>query len=598
MASNTQQKNCYRFGRFQLDPAECRLWCNHQHIHLPPKEFDLLVAFVSEPEHLFTKDELLTKVCGSTSVQVEEGNISHYVSLLRKALSDSCSEHKYIETVPTKGYRFTVSVTRIARDDIAESRAKDTSSPLSADQADARVPPEPRIGEASPLTPPPAHHPSADTNIGSRGFLLSSQYKTGESPETARGPVEITPGESATPVADITDADEGRKEAGTRDASDASSLSEASTEESPAETAGEVPAETQKHFFKKNKERAEEATSQAQTDNTGPAEVDAPSIDPKVIIAIFVIVVSVMVLAKNYKGPIDLAKICASALQFFVVLCAFIYTESGPKSLDATIPQSEEEQISKDAGYYSEDEWIEAKGFATAALKEFTKYWYGLLVSWYVLYMALAFLWEYDPSDKHPILLLELILRNAANLFNNCNSLMLALGYMVLNTPKVIRKKDEPDTNDVPWRAVIVVVVFVVTLLEFFVSFLSHQDQSYLINRANVLEAFDWVSGIFGGVALALFVGRLQSRFLDPSSFRLIGLYLYIALQPLYALIGRDKGWAGAIMYFALILKGLLCFHMIQLFQSGDLLFYFVHVRQAYKKVPAQMQNFRKLLKW
>jgi DNA-binding winged helix-turn-helix (wHTH) protein len=37
---------------------------------------------------------------------VEEGNVAHNVSVLRKALGGGRTDQAYIETVPTRGYRF------------------------------------------------------------------------------------------------------------------------------------------------------------------------------------------------------------------------------------------------------------------------------------------------------------------------------------------------------------------------------------------------------------------------------------------------------------------------------------------------------------
>jgi DNA-binding winged helix-turn-helix (wHTH) protein len=41
---------------------------------------------------------------------VEEGNLSQNVFLLRKALGESPSEHRYIVTIPGRGYRFAAEV--------------------------------------------------------------------------------------------------------------------------------------------------------------------------------------------------------------------------------------------------------------------------------------------------------------------------------------------------------------------------------------------------------------------------------------------------------------------------------------------------------
>ena len=44
---------------------------------------------------------------------VEEGNLSHHVFSLRKALGDDKGPAGYIETVPKRGYRFVAEVREV-----------------------------------------------------------------------------------------------------------------------------------------------------------------------------------------------------------------------------------------------------------------------------------------------------------------------------------------------------------------------------------------------------------------------------------------------------------------------------------------------------
>ena len=98
----------YEFGPFQLDPPERLLLCDGQPVPMPPRAFDLLVFLVERRGHLVEKDELLKAVWHGSFV--EEGNLSVTVSVLRKALTDDRGQHKYIETVSKRGYRFVAEV--------------------------------------------------------------------------------------------------------------------------------------------------------------------------------------------------------------------------------------------------------------------------------------------------------------------------------------------------------------------------------------------------------------------------------------------------------------------------------------------------------
>jgi TolB-like protein/DNA-binding winged helix-turn-helix (wHTH) protein len=86
---------------------------------LTPKAFDVLFFLLQNPNRLVLKDELLQAVWGGTFV--EEGNLTQYVSHLRKALGDGSEDTRLIVTVARKGYQFTPYVT------VAEST--DTSKP-------------------------------------------------------------------------------------------------------------------------------------------------------------------------------------------------------------------------------------------------------------------------------------------------------------------------------------------------------------------------------------------------------------------------------------------------------------------------------------
>jgi TolB-like protein/DNA-binding winged helix-turn-helix (wHTH) protein/Flp pilus assembly protein TadD len=100
--------NFYRFGEFVLDPARRTLSRAGSPISLTPKAFDVLLFLVQNPNHLVTKEELLQAVWGDTFV--EEGNLTQYISLLRKALGDNSEDTRLIVTIARKGYQFTADV--------------------------------------------------------------------------------------------------------------------------------------------------------------------------------------------------------------------------------------------------------------------------------------------------------------------------------------------------------------------------------------------------------------------------------------------------------------------------------------------------------
>ena len=115
----------YQFGPFHLDARERRLSRGGEVIPLRLKVFDTLLVLVENAGRLLTKQELLDTVWPETTV--EENNLNHNISVLRKALGERATGQQYIETVPRVGYRFAAPVETIG----GQARPASSSSPLS-----------------------------------------------------------------------------------------------------------------------------------------------------------------------------------------------------------------------------------------------------------------------------------------------------------------------------------------------------------------------------------------------------------------------------------------------------------------------------------
>ena len=101
----------YRFKSFTLKPVERQLLNGDQRISLTPKAFDVLTHLLFNAGHLVTKEELMETVWADSFV--EEANLARLIHTIRKALNEDENGNKFIETVPTKGYRFVADVERI-----------------------------------------------------------------------------------------------------------------------------------------------------------------------------------------------------------------------------------------------------------------------------------------------------------------------------------------------------------------------------------------------------------------------------------------------------------------------------------------------------
>ena len=101
----------FRFDSYVLDSIERRLLRGAESIPLTPKAFDTLEFLLRNAGHLVMKDELMSALWPDSFV--DEGNIPRTIHTLRKVLGEAEHAHKYIETVPTKGYRFVAAVEAI-----------------------------------------------------------------------------------------------------------------------------------------------------------------------------------------------------------------------------------------------------------------------------------------------------------------------------------------------------------------------------------------------------------------------------------------------------------------------------------------------------
>jgi len=89
----------------KLDPSAHRLTGNGQTLAIGPTEFRLLHFFMTHPERVFSRSQLLDQVWGD-HVFVEERTVDVHIRRLRKALEPTGHDN-HIETVRGTGYRFT-----------------------------------------------------------------------------------------------------------------------------------------------------------------------------------------------------------------------------------------------------------------------------------------------------------------------------------------------------------------------------------------------------------------------------------------------------------------------------------------------------------
>jgi TolB-like protein/Flp pilus assembly protein TadD len=98
-----------KFGPFEADLRTCELFRRGASIPIQQKPFQLLAILLQRPGQLVTRTELHELLWPDTYVQ-KDLSLNTAVRKLRMALSDNDHSHRYIETVGSRGYRFSQRV--------------------------------------------------------------------------------------------------------------------------------------------------------------------------------------------------------------------------------------------------------------------------------------------------------------------------------------------------------------------------------------------------------------------------------------------------------------------------------------------------------
>jgi DNA-binding winged helix-turn-helix (wHTH) protein len=238
---------------------------------------------------------------------------------------------------------------------------------------------------------------------------------------------------------------------------------------------------------------------------------------------------------------------------------------------------------------------------AYLALGQLRRFWRLLLASWCCLYLTLPFSQWFAPFAGLSQSWLWQAIQVTATFLNNASALMLVLCYLVLNRPTVIRVADR-EVDDVSLKPGLIVIIAIAVLEAVLVTLFDRLGSPN--GSADVLFAFDLLSGVVGGIAMALCISRLDSRLLGtkgPLPIIPIVLYFYVVIQPFYPLINRtfpnrfgvSQHFDLWIIQLAFLLKAVMYIYVTDLFRSERFIFYMIHARRVYENVETDWHNFK-----
>ncbi len=131
MSSSAPKGVRYRFGPFELDPAQGRLSRTGSGVKLQDLPLRLLVLLVERPGEIVTREELRQQLWPEDTFVEFDNSLGVAVRKLREALRDDADAPRFVETVPRRGYRFVAPVTvQDAADsgDLAGEAAKEAAA--------------------------------------------------------------------------------------------------------------------------------------------------------------------------------------------------------------------------------------------------------------------------------------------------------------------------------------------------------------------------------------------------------------------------------------------------------------------------------------
>src|SRR5204862_6610930 len=100
-----------RFGPFAFDAATGELWRDGRRVRLQRQPSRLLELLVARPGEVVAREEIRLALWGDGTHVDFERSLNFCVAKLRSTLRDNAVSPRFVETVPTRGYRFIAAVT-------------------------------------------------------------------------------------------------------------------------------------------------------------------------------------------------------------------------------------------------------------------------------------------------------------------------------------------------------------------------------------------------------------------------------------------------------------------------------------------------------
>jgi DNA-binding winged helix-turn-helix (wHTH) protein len=237
---------------------------------------------------------------------------------------------------------------------------------------------------------------------------------------------------------------------------------------------------------------------------------------------------------------------------------------------------------------------------AFIATQQFRRCWRLLLASWCSLYFALLLSLRFVPAGGNNPSWEWQASQILNTSLNNSSIFALVLCYVVLNRPTIIRVAGR-EIENLPFKRGLILVAALGLLEAILVALFDSRGRADYAGA--VLFGADVLSGVGGGIAMALCISRLDSRLLSTSGLLPIIpiiLYFYAVIQPFYPLLnwtfpdraGLPQHVDLWIMQLAFMLKSVMYIYVTDRFKKGRFLFYMINARRFYEEVETEWRRF------
>ncbi len=208
---------------------------------------------------------------------------------------------------------------------------------------------------------------------------------------------------------------------------------------------------------------------------------------------------------------------------------------------------------------------------ASQAAVDLRRYWGAVWTFWLFLYLGLAVTTAAGlmpvagatPGDATRWALVVL------NLLQNGGTVLLLLCYEVMARPTL--------EDDLSRRQLLPTEAWLAFAL--LLSLMEAATAAFAL-AWQVQQWFGWVSGFAQGTALALLVGRLDSKYIETPTPVVAALYLYAAIQGAWPVFRWHYELMLILTFAALVLKCLLFLLLSWLFESRIAVYYLARLRQ------------------